>query len=194
MNGTAMRWFAARRMPVVCASAVLLSALVCTQASTPAGRRTIVAVVPPASIDAACKVVFDASDKLLSVPHHEYMTQKDSGGKIRNSEIVAIDGARYVMFDGKWSKSRMTAAQMKEQEEENKKNAKVISCKKIGDDTVNGEAVAVYTQHSETEDSKDDGKVWISKSKGLILKQEMDIDSGDHWDIRFEYANVRAPI
>jgi hypothetical protein len=191
MSATSRKYFAAR-MSVLCAPAVLLSAFVSAQAATPAGHRTISAA-PPA-IDATCKVVFDAADKLLSVPHHEYMTQKDSGGKTRSTEIIAIDGARYLMLDGKWSKSRMTAAQLKEQEEENKKNAKVIACKKVGDDTVNGEAAAVYTEHSETEDSKDDAKIWISKSKGLILKQEMVIDSGDHWDIRFEYANVRAPM
>jgi hypothetical protein len=65
----------------------------------------------------------------------------------------------------------------------------------VGDDSVNGQTAEVYTEHAETEDSKADTKIWISKSKGLILKQELAIDpSAERWAIRFDYANVHAPM
>ena len=149
------------------------------------------------AVDPACKPVFDANDKTLDTPNHAYMEQTEAGGKKVASELVTINGQRYLMMNGKWSKSLMTVAATKAQEEENKKNAKVVSCKRVGSDSVNGQAATVYTQHSETEDSKADGKVWISNS-GVNLKTEIDLDSGDpatvHISIRYEYGNVKAPI
>jgi hypothetical protein len=76
---------------------------------------------PTPAIDPACKPVFDASDKLLTVPNHSYMTRTASGGKTSVSETISIDGARYAMVGGKWSKSPRTLADAKAQEEENKK-------------------------------------------------------------------------
>ncbi len=149
--------------------------------------------------DPACKPVFDAMDKVLDVPSHEFMTKtagKTEGGKVSTSELISVNGLRYVLVNGKWHKS-MTTAQMREQEMENRKNAKVAACKKMGGDSVNGEAATVYTMHSETEDVKSDGKIWISNSRGLPLKEELVVDRDDpdsaHWSIRFEYGNVQAP-
>jgi hypothetical protein len=41
-------------------------------------------------------------------------------------------------------------------------------------------------------------QLWISKSSGLLLREEMDIGSGSqghatHMSMRHEYANVQAP-
>ncbi len=121
-----------------------------------------------------------------------------TNGKKATGEMITINGERYVMLNGKWMKSRMTVAATREQEEENIKNAKVLSCKRAGDDSVSGEAATVYTEHSENEDSKSDGKIWISKSRGVILKEEIDLDIGDpgkeHISLRYEYGNVKAPV
>jgi len=147
--------------------------------------------------DASCKPVFDANDKTLDTPNHLYQEQTDARGKKRTGELITINGERYLLMDGKWSKSRMTVAETKAQSEENKKNAKVVTCKRIGSDSVNGQAATVYTEHTETEDSKSDGKIWISGS-GVILKTEIDLDPGSddkvHMTMRYEYGNVKAPI
>ena len=149
------------------------------------------------AVDPGCKVVFDANDKTLDTPNHAYQEHVEAGGKKVTSELITVNGQRYLLVNGKWSKSRMTVADTKAQEEENKKNAKVVSCKKVGSDSVNGQAATVYTEHSENEDTKADGKVWISSS-GVILKNEIDLDTGDatknHITIRYEYGNVKAPI
>lgn len=44
---------------------------------------------------------------------------------------------------------------------------------------------------------KSDAQTWISKGRGLPLKTEEDIDTGDgdkkHMSIRYEYGGVRPP-
>ena len=154
------------------------------------------ALATPA-VDPGCKVVFDANDKTLDTPNHAYQEHVEAGGKKVTSELITVNGQRYLLLNGKWTKSRMTVADTKAQEEENKKNAKVVSCKRVGTDSVNGQAATVYTEHSENEDTKADGKVWISSS-GTILKNEIDLDTGDatknHITIRYEYGDLKAPI
>jgi|HubBroStandDraft_3_1064219.scaffolds.fasta_scaffold276282_1 hypothetical protein len=158
-----------------------------------AGARSLASPV----VDPACKPVFDANDKTLDTPNHLYQEQSDAHGKKNTGELITVNGERYVLVSGKWSKSRMTVAETKAQSEENKKNAKVVTCKRIGSDSVNGQTATVYSEHTETEESKSDGKIWVSSS-GVILKSEIDLDSGGddktHMSIRYEYGNVKAPI
>ena len=164
-----------------------------------AGSMRAVTTTPFAdpAIDPACKVVFDANDKTLDTPNHAYQEHLDPGGKNVTTELITVNGQRYLLVNGTWKKSRMTVADTKAQEEENKKNAKVVSCKRVGTDSVNGQAATVYTEHSENDDTKADGKVWISSS-GVILKNEIELDTGDATKskitIRYEYGNVKAPI
>lgn len=149
-------------------------------------------------VDPACKAVFDANHKTLDTSNHMYTDNLGGNGKKTAGEMITVNGDRYVLINGKWNKSRMTVAATREQEEENIKNAKVLSCKRSGDDMVSGEAATIYTEHSENEDSKSDGRIWISKSRGVILKEEIDLDSGDtskeHISLRYEYGNVKAPV
>jgi hypothetical protein len=151
-----------------------------------------------AVVDPACKPGLDANHKTLDTPTHMYSETVGVGGKKTTGELITINGERYVLFGGKWTKSPMTVAATKEQETENIKNAKVLSCKRTGDDSVNGEAAAIYTEHSENEDTKSDGKIWISKSRGVILKEEIQLDAGDpsaqRITVRYEYGNVKAPV
>jgi hypothetical protein len=159
-----------------------------------AGARSMAVSV----VDPVCKVVLDANHKTLDTANHLYMDNLHGDGKKVKGELITVNGERYLLMDGKWIKSRMTVADSRAQEEENIKNAKVLSCKRIGDDTVGGEVATIYTEHTENEDTKSDGKIWISKSRGVILKEEIDLDSGDplkeHIAMRYEYANVKAPV
>jgi hypothetical protein len=56
----------------------------------------------------------------------------------------------------------------------------------------------VYSMHRETEGSKEDDQMWISKLTGRPLRDEQDVDMGrnagkDHRSVRFEYSNVQPP-
>ena len=52
------------------------------------------------------------------------------------------------------------------------------SCKLLRDETLNGEAVSVYSNVMRSHLGTADGKVWISKTKGLVLQQEVEVDMG----------------
>ncbi|MGC1617779.1 MAG: hypothetical protein WA765_04760 [Candidatus Acidiferrum sp.] len=52
------------------------------------------------------------------------------------------------------------------------------SCKYLRDDTLNGEAVGVYSEVMKSRLGIADGKLWISKTKGLVLQQEVEVDMG----------------
>ena len=117
-------------------------------------------------------------------------------GQVPTFEAIYTNGAIYVLTKGKWIHSRMTPQDMLKQEEENIRDSK-STCRHVRDEMVNGEAAALYMGHSENDGIKSDAQTWISKSKGLPLKTEEDIDTGDgdkrHMSIRYEYTNVHPP-
>jgi hypothetical protein len=146
--------------------------------------------------DAACQPMFDAGAKLLAVPAHSYSTETARDGKTKTSEAIYANGAIYINYNGKWIRSKMTPQDMLKQEQENIRNAK-STCRHVRDEMSNGEAAAVYMAHSENDGVKSDAQTWISKSKGLPLRTEEDLDTGDgdkrHVSIRYEYSNVQPP-
>jgi hypothetical protein len=168
--------------------------------STTMKRAEMRAAAIPAA-DSVCKIVLDANDKLLTTPFHMYMTQSNPGiqnGKPISTEMVFAGGARYILYDGKWTTSPMSSDDLKALEARNRANAKNTSCQFVRDETVNGESAALFSAHSESEHGKDDSQIWISKSNGLVLKQETVLDTGgangkSRLSVRYEYGNVQAP-
>ena len=153
-------------------------------------------VTPTFAADVDCQALFNTRFKLFSLPLHSYTIETLQGGKSQTSEAIFVNGAIYVLMRGKWIHSRMTPQDMLKQEEENIRDSK-STCSHVRDEMVNGEAAALYMGHSENDGVKSDAQTWISKSKGLPLKTEEDIDTGDgdkrHMSIRYEYSNVQAP-
>lgn len=153
-------------------------------------------VTPAFAADAACQRMFDAATKLLTVPAHSYTTEILPGGKSHTAELIYANGAIYLNLRGKWTRSKMTPQDMIKQEQENIRNAKT-SCQHVRDEAVNGEAAALYMAHSENDGVKSEAQVWISRSKGLPLRTEEDLDTGDgaqqHISIRYEYGNIQPP-
>ncbi len=147
----------------------------------------------PALAQADCKVFYDASDKLMNVPHRLFTTMKSPTGGEKTRESIFVDGASYIQLGGKWEKSRMTAKDLHDVELENRKTNKNISCKIMRSEVVDGEPATVYAVHSETEDVKTDATVWLSKTRGLVLRQEIDLGTEGHIALRYEYSNVTAP-
>ena len=52
--------------------------------------------------------------------------------------------------------------------------------------------------HTVSEDRTTDAQVWVSKSKGVPLREELDMNVGgaagkSHMTLRYDYANVQAP-
>jgi hypothetical protein len=97
----------------------------------------------------------------------------------------------------RWTRSKITPQDILQQKKETDNNTKT-TCRYLREESVNGEAAAVYSTHTETEDDKVDVQVWISKSNGLPLREELDVDVGgklgkSHTSMRYEYGNVQPP-
>ncbi len=147
----------------------------------------------PALAQADCKVIYDSSDKLMNVPHRIFTTMRSPSGGERTRESIFVDGVSYIQLDGKWEKSKITAKDLHDLELENRKTKQNVSCKIVRSEVVDGEAATVYMVHSETEDVKSNATVWMSKTRGLVLREEMNPGTEDHIAVRYEYSNVTAP-
>jgi hypothetical protein len=164
----------------------------------------------PLAAQETCKPVDDALNKVITTATHIYSTMdlgSNAGGRPGSNETVRtetiyVGGSAYTKVGERWSRSQWTPEQVRKQEEENRQKSK-YTCRYVRDESVNGETAAVYSTHAERSDPdtgqiKSDGQIWISKSKGLPLRQEFDIDSGDsakhHHSARYEYTNVQPPL
>jgi outer membrane lipoprotein-sorting protein len=156
----------------------------------------LVAVLASSSVNAAdsgCKPTSEANAKILSIPTHLYMTDT-AGGKTRSSETIYLNNKTYFQVNSGWKATPLTDQAKKETAALDP----AATCRVVRDEAVNGEAATVYSIHRQTADDKSDSQMWVSKSRGVPLKLEMDIDVGgtagkSHRTIRYEYTNVKAP-
>ncbi len=154
---------------------------------------------PALALDPHCQPVVDAGAKMLTTPTHitSTTTAAYTGGKPRNSESIYAGNAIYINVGGKWTRSKMTPQEMLKMQQENSESKKG-TCRYVRDESVNGEAAALYAEHSDTEVGTSDGQTWISKSRGLPLRTEMDMDVGgsmgkSHTSMHYDYSNVHPP-
>ena len=147
--------------------------------------------------DPDCQVVSGAMDKIYSTPYHAYTSITGMlPGKTFTGEMISVGGSQYVLSEGKWSVNTLSAEETKDMALRARKSGKNVSCHKVRDDSVNGETATLYGTHEETEHGTTDTQIWISKSKGLMLRQEIDLTTGTsktHMSSRYEYRDVRAP-
>jgi hypothetical protein len=140
------------------------------------------------------KVVSDASSKVHSTPTHIYTTSK-VGGQTFASEIIYAAGSMYMNIDGKWTLAG-SIKDLEQTEQQLKRDAHSRDiCRSLKDETVNGELASVYTSHSETPKGTIDSQVWISRTRGLPLREVTTSDDGKATiSTRYEYGNVRPPL
>lgn len=147
-----------------------------------------------------CQPVLDALTKIVTNPSHTYATQTApfTNGQPQTSETIYLNGKVYVRVRGKWMNSPVTAADVLQQEKENRANAKG-TCQLVRNEMIGGEMAMVYAMHQQSEDGNEDALLWISKVTGRALREEQDVILGgaggkEHRSMRFDYSNVRAPI
>jgi hypothetical protein len=68
----------------------------------------------------------------------------------------------------------------------------------VRNESVDGEAAMLYTMRHEDEDAKEDAHIWISESRGLLLRDEQDVVVGaeagkEHRSTRFRVPTP-APV
>ena len=147
----------------------------------------------------SCQQVFDALQKLVTTPSHSYTTSTAAkGGAPRTAETIMVQGKKYIRVNGKWMDARVTTQEVLEQEKENEKNGKA-SCQLVRSESINGESASLYHLQRETQDFKEDSQIWISRARGVPLREEQDIEMGGSTgkrrnSARFEYTNVQPPM
>ena len=148
----------------------------------------------------SCQPVFDALDKVTITPRHTYttLTAAFTHGKPRASETIVAEGKVYIRVDEKWRPSPASLQDMQEQQKENRQHTKG-TCQFVRNEMVGTETAAVYSIHTQSEGAKEDSQIWISKTSGLPLRDEQEIDVGgafgkEHRSTRFEYGNIRPPM
>src|SRR5260370_2037898 len=94
-----------------------------------------------------CQPIIDAMNKIYTTPTHLYTTM-DGGHK---NEVIYAGGVAYDNLRGKWARSQVTLERVKELEENNRRNSK-YTCRYLRDESVDGEAAAVYGTHAERTD------------------------------------------
>jgi len=155
---------------------------------------------PARALEGTCRLVFDAMRMMAATPTHVYTTETAAfraDGKPTTSEAIYIGGAVYVKVNGKWIRSAITPEEILQQEPETQGNSKA-TCRYLHQESTNGEAADVYGMHSEAEDAKLDAQLWVSRSKRLPLREELDMDIGgklgkSHRSMRYVYGNVQLP-
>jgi hypothetical protein len=181
------------RNSLVCAT--VASALLCAAAHADPG---------------ACRAeIFDASKKSLQTPNHIFASQTGSGptGLVTKSETINVGNKSYIRLvdlhagkttigeDG-WAIARRspqeTAKNTLEAMRDAAKETKNYQCAHVRDETVDGVAAAVYSEHAETEYGKSDAQTWISKDQGLILKYQANTNDMTI-NFRYVYSDIRAP-
>ena len=148
----------------------------------------------------ACQPVYNALTKIITTPNHSYSVQTAPlvNGQQRTVEEIDFQGKIYMLAKGKWMLIPVTSNDRLQQELENEKEGK-STCQFVRNESVNGEAAAVYSIRRETDTAKEDGLIWISKASGLALRQELDVESVGipgkmHLIGRHEYSNVKPPL
>jgi hypothetical protein len=138
------------------------------------------------------KVLADAYSKVHNTPTHVYTTSK-IGSQTFTSEIIYAAGSMYAKINGKWTLSD-SIKDLEQSDQQNRHNANSKdTCRYLKDEPLNGEMAALYSSHSETPKGKVDLQIWISKSKGLLLRQDSN-SSGVLISSRYEYGNVKPPL
>lgn len=146
-----------------------------------------------------CQAVLNALDMLYTTPYHSYSTQTGAEqGKSISMETIFSGGTRYVLLNGKWSASTLSTADVKQLEQRARKNARNMTCQFVRDEAVNGEIAGLYEAHEETEHGSTENRLWISRMKGLVLREETDLDPGgatvkSHISLRYDYSDVHPP-
>lgn len=150
--------------------------------------------------DSTCKMLADANAKIYAIPTHIYTTETATytGGKPKSNELIYLNNATYIESNGRWSISRATPQRMTELHKTAEDKHPNATCRAVREESVNGEAATLYSMHDQNPNAKTDSEIWISKSRGVPLKLEMDMDVGgaagkSHRTMRYEYTNVQAP-
>jgi hypothetical protein len=159
------------------------------------GALSLVFVLPLFSLpgfasDVGCKPVFEATMRQLETPYHSHTTMMlVPGQKPQLYEQINTGKILYLLMDGKWTVSKITPQDMREQETDNIRNSKSM-CSAVRDEPMDGVGATLYKVHEERDGTASDSQIWISKANGLPLRVKSEDPA---FDSRYSYTDVVAP-
>jgi hypothetical protein len=140
-----------------------------------------------------CDAVMTATLAQMNIPYRATISFSNLNGKPATSEMIYAGGKIYVQLNGAWQVSPMTVQEMTDQMKTNYKTSK-HSCQHVGDDSVGGQATSVYTASFQSPHSHSDNRIWISRSRGMLLKTSAHIIEGNQtMTTIYKYDNIRPP-
>jgi hypothetical protein len=140
-----------------------------------------------------CDTMMTATLAQMQVPYRATISFSNLNGKPTKSEMVYAGGKIYVQLNGAWQVSPMTVQEMTDHMKTNYKTSK-HSCQHVGDDSVGGQAASVYTASFQSPLSHSDNRIWISRSRGVLLKTWAHIIEGNQtMTTIYEYDNIQPP-
>jgi len=146
------------------------------------------------SEEGSCRVLQESFAKLESTSTHIYSSVFDGvDGTTTSLEMIQVRGVVYAKTADGWMKTALTPKDMVGESLQPRVGG---SCVFEKDDSLNGQSVAKFRVQSQGNDAK--GQVWISKSSGLPVRQDIEIKSNGNGrntrtSTRFEYKDVVAP-
>jgi hypothetical protein len=167
------------------------------------GLAALAALLPYVALaqDASCKQVFNSLKLQANTPNHQYFTISgvEADSRAQTNEIITTGRARYVLMNGLWQTLSESPREITKREEENFKKSKTV-CRLLREEMLEGTATSVYVEQSQTGPISSMGTIWIAKTSGLPLREEVNTDAGSgpggkrHLEIRIVYTDVHAPV
>jgi hypothetical protein len=144
--------------------------------------------------------VFNGIKLQANTPNHQYFTISgaEPDSHAQTNEVIDTGRARFVLMDGRWQTMPQSPREIMKREEENFKKSGTI-CRLLREEMLDGTDTVVYIEQSQTGSISSIGTIWIAKSSGLPVREEVNTDSGigpagqRHLEIRIVYADVHAP-
>jgi len=120
------------------------------------------------------------------------------GGKQRTGETIMTQGKGYIRGNGKWMDSRVTTAEVLQQEKENEKNGRA-TCQLVRSQAVNSEAAMIYFLHREAQGlQRRFPDLDLEVDRDAIARRARCGHGGEigkrHNSEHFEYGKAQAPM
>jgi hypothetical protein len=162
---------------------------------------------------AACKGLADAMLANTQTPYHSVGTMSfdasDASGaggpnmtKTLPTETIFTGTDIFVRLpSGKWQNVHASLDQLKERVRQTADS--FTDCQRLGDETVDGKSLAVYTGTSKNDKALVTTKVWVAPDRGgVLVRTETDMTGmpstdgairHQHLALRYDYDNIKPP-
>ena len=139
-----------------------------------------------------CDPLYEAGIKAVQTAHHVYTTKTAgrAGKVVESSEAIFTGGVEFLRVGGRWRRSAAPQGIMLEAARE-KLKTHPDTCTEAGAGAIDGHAVTTYRVHDR--ESGTDSIVYVLKSTGMLLGQDLTLPDGSLVKTRYEYTNVHPP-